>query len=90
MAARAKKKRLCHNDCGRPVSDGNLYCSTACAEQFATRRRDAKRYLLAAGFSQDPEALNTFTKDGVAVTIQECVKHGSEETVNKARPLAGG
>lgn len=70
----------CRN-CGAVTQESFLYCTPKCQQEFSDKRHMAKLALLAAGFVQDGDARNTFSKNDVFVSIEQVMKHGLTETI---------
>ncbi len=53
--------------CGKPVLYGDLYCSRECGQA----PKVAHEQLRAQGFTQSAETPNVYTRDGIAVTVEQ-------------------
>lgn len=74
---------LCHG-CGIqfPYSVGaGLFHSADCEAQFNANKETLRNSLIAAGFTQDPDASNLWTQNGVAVSLEQVVKEGFAATL---------
>jgi hypothetical protein len=74
--------------CGGEVMYGNLYCSAKCGHIATGEFLTAEVALTTAGFVQDAEALNTYRKDGVAVTLEHIDHVGLEEAIQHHATVA--
>lgn len=78
-----KKPPVCRI-CGKPVVNGNLYCSYACGQV----PKAARVQLQDAGFVQDATAPNIWLKDGVAVTVESVNDIGLEAVLRQHGAVA--
>jgi len=67
--------------CGKPVRNGNLYCSYECGQA----PKAAHKLLEARGFVQLKETPNTYVRDGFAVTIEQVRYLGIDTTMRVHR-----
>jgi hypothetical protein len=77
-------RELACRTCGRSFlhkPGAGLHCTTKCEENYADAIADAKQCLEAAGFVVSPAAPNLYVKNGVAVTIEQVIHEGLEETL---------
>jgi hypothetical protein len=73
----------CHG-CGRqfPHKHGTgLYCRAGCEGETKTRQAVEEEKLKTAGFEQDVNSPHNFTKDSVAVSIEQVLRSSHENVV---------
>ncbi len=59
----------------------DLFCSKECEAGHQVKLDEARAQLATAGFEQHAETPNIFTKGGVAITIDQVIHEGIEETL---------
>jgi len=73
----------CHG-CGRqfPHKHGTgLYCSAGCEGETKTRQAVEEEKLKAAGFEQDVNSPHSWSKNGVAISVEQVLRSTHENVV---------
>ena len=83
-----QKFHACHACGAKEPNDGSRFCTPGCEDEHTADHFAIRLSLLAQGFSQDAAAPNTWTKDGVSVTEEECYGHGIEKILARHQSVA--
>lgn len=90
-----RRQPLCRI-CRGPVAHGNLYCSEQCGEGKVSHLA-VRKALEHRGFTVDPDMINVYLKDGVALTLehinhvglgQALIRHDAEVTIHARAGLS--
>lgn len=75
----------CHHCGGRKPSQhgGDLPCSQECRDGLTAAKAAAEKHLDICGFVRVPGILNLWEKGGVHISIDQVMREGLEETIQR-------
>lgn len=78
--AKPVRCHYCHTTVDHADLIDGLFCSTSCRDAHALQHQAIRQQLTDAGFTPH-EIPNVWIKDGAAVTEDEVIAHGIDETL---------